>query len=336
MVKWRIDPAKSAVQVFRNFTSTKNKEMNIVLTGSIGNIGKPLTQKLVHKGHSVTVISSNEDRRAAIEAFGAKAAIGSMFDVDFLTETFTGADVVYLMETMEAAGDMFDKNIDFMGAIIKIGENYKTAVERSGVKNIIHLSSIGAHTDKGTGIIVFHHHVEQILKQLPEEVSIKFIRPVGIYFNIFSFVDTIKNKGAIISNWGGDKKEPWVSPLDIAEVVAEEFEKPFEGRSVRYVASDEVSPNEIAKVLGESIGQEDLQWKVVSDDELLKNWLEIGFNEQVARGFVETQASQRTGMLYEDYNQHTPVLGRVKLADFAKEFAAFYKNRQAEFPDNIN
>ncbi|WP_300685956.1 hypothetical protein [Chryseobacterium sp.] len=60
---------------------------------------------------------------------------------------------------------------------------------------------------------------------------------------------------------------------------------------------------------------------------LLKNWLEIGFNEQVAKGFVETQASQRTGLLYEDYNQHTPVLGRVKLTDFAKEFAAFYTNR---------
>ncbi len=33
--------------------------MNIVLTGSLGNIGKPLTQELVQKRHSVTVISSN-------------------------------------------------------------------------------------------------------------------------------------------------------------------------------------------------------------------------------------------------------------------------------------
>lgn len=62
--------------------------MNIVLTGSIGNIGKPLTKELVDKGHSVTVISSNEKRRKAIEALGAKAAIGSMFDPGFLIETF--------------------------------------------------------------------------------------------------------------------------------------------------------------------------------------------------------------------------------------------------------
>ncbi|MBB6330998.1 uncharacterized protein YbjT (DUF2867 family) [Chryseobacterium sediminis] len=300
--------------------------MNIVLTGSIGNIGKPLTKELVQKGHSVTVISSNEERKSAIEALGAKAVIGSMFDVDFLTETFTGADIVYLMETMEAAGDMFDKNIDFIGKISEIGEHYKTAVERSGVKKIVHLSSIGAHTDQGTGIIVFHHHVEQILKQLPDDIAIKFIRPVGIYFNMFSFIHTIKNKGAIISNWGGDQKEPWVSPLDIADVIAEEIEKPFDGRTIHYVASDEVSPNEIAKALGKSIGKPDLQWKVISDQELLKSWLDIGFNEQVSKGFVETQAAQRSGILYEDYDQHPPVLGKVKLADFAREFAEVYKN----------
>ncbi|KAB1230941.1 SDR family oxidoreductase [Chryseobacterium viscerum] len=298
--------------------------MNIVLTGSIGNIGKPLTKELIQKGHSVTVISSNEERVGSIRALGAKAAIGSMFDVDFLTETFTGADIVYLMETMEAAGDMFDKNIDFIGEINRIGQNYKTAVECSGVKKIIHLSSIGAHTDKGTGIIVFHYHVEQILRQLTDDVVIKFIRPVGIYFNMFSFINTIKNKGAIISNWGGDQKEPWVSPLDIADVVAEEIEKPFTEREVRYVASDEVSPNEITKALGESISKPDLEWKVISDEELLKNWLNIGFNEQVARGFVETQAAQGSGILYEDYYQHQPVLGKVKLVDFAKEFAAAY------------
>nr|WP_315032523.1 NAD(P)H-binding protein [uncultured Chryseobacterium sp.] len=304
--------------------------MNIVLTGSIGNIGKSLTVQLVRNGHSVTVISSTKERISSIEALGAKAAIGSMFDVDFLTEIFKGADIVYVMETMEAVGDLFDKSVDFIESITEIGKNYKTAIEGSGVKKLVHLSSIGAHTDKGTGIIVFHHHVENILRQLPDDVSITFIRPVGIYFNMFSFIHTIKEKGVIISNWGGDIKEPWVSPLDIADVIAEEIEKPFEGRKVRYVASDEVSPNEIAKGLGEAIGKPDLQWNVITDDELLAGWLNIGFNEQVAKGFVETQAAQGSGVLYEDYYQHQPVLGKVKLADFAKEFAAAYQNVKVE------
>lgn len=298
--------------------------MKIVLTGSIGNIGKLLTQELLRKGHSIVVISSNTEREAAIEALGAKAAIGSMFDADFLSEAFEGADLVYLMETMEAAGDMFDKSVDFIGSINKIGENYKTAIEKAGVKKIVHLSSIGAHTNKGTGILIFHYNVENILKQLPGNVSIKFIRPASIYFNMFSFVNSIKNKGAIFSNYGGDQKEPWVSPLDIADVIAEEMEKPFLGRTVRYVASDEVSPNEIAMALGKAIGKPDLKWEIISDEALLEGWLKIGFNKQIAKGFVEFQASQASGVFYEDYNQNKPTLGKIKLADFAKEFAKAY------------
>lgn len=298
--------------------------MNIVLTGSLGNIGKPLTKILIEKGHSVTVISSNADRQKDIEVLGASAAIGKMQDADFLAQTFKGADIVYLMETMEAVGDMFDQSIDFIGGITQIGENYKQAVERSGVKRVIHLSSIGAHTDKGTGILLFHYNVEQLLRQLPDNVSVKFMRPVGFYINLFSFIPIIKSQGAIISNYGGDNKEPWVSPKDIAATIAEEVDKSFAGKTVRYIASDVASPNEIAKALGEAIGKPDLKWKVIPSEQLLNNWLGIGFNEQVARGFVELQENQGNGKLYEDYNQHKPALGKVKLKDFAKEFAEAY------------
>ncbi|WP_212005154.1 NAD(P)H-binding protein [Chitinophaga sp. HK235] len=301
--------------------------MNIVLTGSLGNIGKPLTETLVSNGHAVTVISSNAERQKNIELLGAKAAIGKLQDVDFLAETFKGADIVYLMETMEAVGDMFDKSVDFISDITKIGQNYKEAVERSGVKKVIHLSSIGAHTNKGTGIIRFHHHVETILRQLPADVSIKFVRPVSFYINLFSFIHNIRSQGAIISNYGGDVKEPWVSPKDIAAVIAEEVDRQFEGKTIRYVASDEISPNEIARALGEAIGKPDLKWLVIPSQQLLNSWLSIGFNEQVAKGFVELQESQGNGKLYEDYNQHKPSLGKVKLKDFVKEFAEAYNRK---------
>src|SRR3954465_10097114 len=113
--------------------------MNIVLTGSIGNIGKPLTRALIQNGHNVTVISNTAERKPAIEALGAQAAIGTMLDPFFLTRTFQGADIVYLMETMDAAGgDLSDKEVDFIGIITNIGHNYKQAIEQSGVKKVIH------------------------------------------------------------------------------------------------------------------------------------------------------------------------------------------------------
>lgn len=297
--------------------------MNIVLTGSLGNISKPLAQELVQKGHSVTIISSKAERQKDIEALGAKAAIGSMQDADFLTTTFRGADAVYTMETLDQS-TFFDPNTDIIASVTQIAKNYKQAIENSGVKKVVHLSSIGADTNKGNGTLVMHYEAEKIMNQLPTDVSIKFIRPVGLYTNIFRSMQTIKTQGAIIANYGGDKKEPWVSPSDIASVVAEEMERPFNDRIVRFVASDDVSPNEIAKVLGEAIGKPDLKWLVISDEQLLNSMLNIGMNPQIANGFVEMQAAQGNGSLYEDYNKNKPDLGKVKLADFAKDFAVVY------------
>jgi len=46
--------------------------MNITVTGSLGYISTPLIKELIKKGHSITVISSNPKKQAAIEAMGAK------------------------------------------------------------------------------------------------------------------------------------------------------------------------------------------------------------------------------------------------------------------------
>lgn len=297
--------------------------MKIIVSGSLGNISKPLTQELVQKGHSVIVISRSTDRKKNIEALGAKAAIGTVEDPNFLTETFSGADVVYAMEAFDE-GSYFDKNFDLLEVVTKIADNYKQAIQESGIKRIIHLSSVGAHTNKGNGILEFHYNAENTLKQLPNDVFIKFMRPVGFYYNMFPFIQSIKTQGAIISNYGGDEKEPWVSPLDIAAVIAEEIELPFEGRTIRYIASDEVSPNEAAKILGEAIGKPDLKRLVISDEQALDGMIASGMNPNIAKGLVELNTSIRSKSVYEDYYRNRPRLGKVKLGDFAKEFAAVY------------
>jgi uncharacterized protein YbjT (DUF2867 family) len=300
--------------------------MNIVITGSIGHIGKPLTQELVGKGHTVTVISSKAERKAEIEHLGAKAIVGTFQDVDFLTQAFGDADIVYLMEAWEGIGSIFDKDFDFVAAFNKIGNNYKTAVERSGVKRIVHLSSIGAHTNQGTGSLYLHNSVENILKQLPDDVAIKFIRPPSFFTNTFRLLPTIKSKGAIFNTYGGDQKEPWVSPVDIASFIADEMEKPFIGRAAHYVASEELSPNEVARIVGEAIGKPDLEWVVVPEEQMLDQMLEAGLNDFIAKGFIAMQAAQRSGSLYEDFNMHRPKFGKSRLQDLSNDIANIYHN----------
>jgi uncharacterized protein YbjT (DUF2867 family) len=66
--------------------------MKITLTGSLGNISKPLAEILIKSGQEVTIISNDSKKLNVIKNLGAKAAIGSVSDVAFLTDAFKGAD----------------------------------------------------------------------------------------------------------------------------------------------------------------------------------------------------------------------------------------------------
>lgn len=294
--------------------------MKIVVTGSLGHIGKPLTKELAEKGHEVTVISSNAERQADIEALGAKAAIGSIEDVPFLTRTFSGADVVY---TMIPPTDFRNSDQDLVALCQALAGNFAEAITKAGVKRMVHLSSIGAHMEKNSGLILGHHAAEVILKEL-QDVDITFMRPTAFYYNLLSFLPAIKNAGIITSNYGGDDMVSWVSPIDIATAIAEEITAAPTQRKVRYVASEELSCNEVASILGEAIGKPELKWTTISNEQMLENVLAFGMPKQIAAAYVEMNASMHSGELFEDYYKNRPVLGKVKLKDFAKEFAAAF------------
>jgi uncharacterized protein YbjT (DUF2867 family) len=320
--------------------------MNIVVTGSLGNISKPLTQTLVQQGHSVTVVSSKPERQKDIEAIGAKAAIGTVEDASFLAATFTGADAVYCMLPRF---NNFDPTALKVETARKLATAYAEAIQTSGVKRVVYLSSIGAHLEKGNGLLRFHHAAESIMQGLPADVAITFMRPVGFYYNLFDFVDMVKGKGflgrfltlrysgvldaitgktgIIAGNYGADDKMPWVSPIDIAAAIAEEIVMPLSGRKVRYVASEELTCNEIAHTLGTAVGKPYLKWAMMSDKQMLSGLKMFGIPESSADGIVEMNASMHSGKLFEDYYQNKPQLGKVKLKDFAKEFAAVYNQQ---------
>lgn len=297
--------------------------MNIVITGSLGNIGKPLAGILVKEGYSVTVVSSKEEKREAIEALGASAAIGSVEDAGFLTDTFKGADAVFTM-VPPAFGEA-----DQMAYYKRLGANYAKAIEAAGVKRVVNLSSYGAHLDRGTGFILGAHHTESILNDLPEDVAVTQLRPGYFYYNLYAFMGMLKTAGIIGANYGGDDKLLLVAPADIAEAVAAELTAAEKGRKVRYVVSDEKTANEVAAAIGEAIGKPGLQWFTFTDAQAQQGMEEAGVPPYLATMFTELGASLHSGRLGEDYERNKPAeRGKVKLEDFMQEFAAAYRSAE--------
>lgn len=293
--------------------------MNIILTGSLGNISKPLATALAQQGHAVTVISSKPDRQPEIEALGAAAAIGKVEDVDFLTATFAGADAVYLMVPPHFAV------ADSRAYHQQVGRNYALAIQQSGVRRVVQLSSWGAHLAEGTGGILGSHDVEVILRGV-SGIALTHLRPTSFYTNFYTSVGMIKNAGMMGANYAGNVKVAFVHPSDIATAAAEELTNPSTtaGQNVRYVASDERTTDEVAQAFGAAIGQPDLKWMAFTDEQMRENMVKNGVPVTRADEVVDIYASINSGKLGEDYWQHRPALGQMKLEDFAKEFAAAF------------
>lgn len=293
--------------------------MKIIVTGSLGNISKLLSEELVHKGHDIVVISNSAEKQTAIEGLGATAAIGSLEDTEFLTGLFNGADAIYAM---------IPPNFNVPDVLVhyeQIGKSYVEAIKASGVKRVVQLSSWGAHLPEGTGFIVGSYRVEQILNQL-KDVHITYLRPTSFYNNLFHYCQMIKQAGFIGTNFGGEDRLAMVSPKDIAAVAADELlSLTTKNNSIRYIVSDERTCTEIAEVLGAAIGMPGLKWIMLPNDNVKQAMLKNGLPEQVANKMIELNESIHTGLIREDYDLHRPKLGKVKLEDFAKEFAAAFK-----------
>lgn len=292
--------------------------MKFTVTGSLGNISKTLTELLIKAGHEITVISSNAEKKSAIEALGAKAAIGSVSDTDFLTKAFQDADAVY---TMVPPNLMQNNYRDYMS---NVGRNFAAAIKNSGVKRVVNLSSIGAHLPDGTGPIKGLHDVEHILNAL-EGVSVKHLRAGFFYYNFFGNIDMIRHAHILGSNYDADAPVNLVHPKDIAEVAAKELQHPFSGKSYRYVISDERKASDVAKVLGTAVGQPDLPWIQFTDEAALEGMTNAGLPQSMAGAYVEMGRSIANRSLWEDRDQEaTKTFEPTKLEDFASEFSKVY------------
>lgn len=294
--------------------------MKIIVTGSLGNISRPLATELVQQGHAVTVISSQPERQTAIEALGATAAIGSFEDAGFLAATCAGADALY---AMIGGGH---READSRAYFQRIARHYAQAIGQAGVRRVVHLSSWGAHRDQGTGGILGSYDAEEILAAVPG-LALTHLRPTSFFTNYFGFVGMIKGAGFLGANCPGSYRVALVHPRDIAAAAAEELTRPAApaGRTVRYVASDERTQDEVAQALGAAIGRPDLRWVAFTDEQMQANLLQNGLPASVAADIVDIYASMSNGTLGEDYAQHKPALGKVRLEEFAQEFAAVFR-----------
>lgn len=290
--------------------------MHYVITGSLGHTGKPITEGLIKAGHTVTVITSKPENAEAIGALGAEAAVGNVTDANFVKQAFAGADAVYLLIPSNWGVT------DWRAFQNRIADNYIEGIKANDIRFAVLLSSIGAHMGNGAGPVDGLHDAEHKLARV-EGLNSKFLRPSYFMYNLFGMIGMVKGMGIMGSNFGDDKVV-LTHTRDIAEVALQELlNLDFTGQQVRYIAGDERTGPEIARVLGEAIGKPETPWVVFSDEQNKQGMLQAGLNEEIATQYTQLGEALRNGKMQEDFFANRPTeYGKVKLEDFAKnEFA---------------
>jgi len=288
--------------------------MKITVTGSLGNISRPLVKNLLANGHEVKVISSNAGRATEIEELQAIPSIGSVEDPEFVKNAFRGSDAVYLMIPPNFSAP------DYKAFTIRVGQNYANAIKDTGITHIVNLSSSGSPL-AGTPPLAHYQNLEVWLDGL-QNINVMHLRPGGFYSNFYGSIPMIKQQGIIGNNFPADTHLVMSHPLDIADAAAEALNTRFEGKNIQYIISDRKNGGEIARILGTAIGK-NLNWIQFSDEQMLGALLQNGFSKDAAQHYiVDMGVAIREGVLEKHYSQNSHrVSGKRSFAEFAEEFA---------------
>ena len=266
------------------------------------------------------MIGRRAENLSGLVRLGAKAAVGHLEDVPFLTKAFKGADGVYLMVPPSWHAS------DLKAISTAIAEGFSTAIKSSGVHNAVFLSSYGAHRLNDAGAISGLGRAEVVLNKLAG-VNVLHLRAGYFYTNLLLSIDLIKQSG-VMGNMFTIPAGTFtvVNTDDIALAAADVLTKlEFKGHSYKYIVSDESGTDEIASVIGKAIGKPDLKWVKFPAADFKQVLRSFGFAEGAANEYVEMFTTLETGLLFEDYVRVKPTLYPTKIDDFAKKFAAAYR-----------
>lgn len=294
-----------------------------VLMGSNGNITSKAAKLLLSQGEKVRVIGRNASALAALKQAGAEIAVGDAGNVDFLAGAFHGATAVYVMIPPSYGSP------DMRKYQTQLGETIAQAIVKSGVKRIVHLSSIGAHLPAGTGPIAGLHEQEQRLNRIAG-LDLLHLRPAYFMENHLHAVGLIAAFGVYPSMDKSDVPGAVIATQDIAAVVARELVHPSKRGILHLRAPKLYTFQEAASILGAAIGKPDLKHVQADPAQAKAGMTQHGFSQNAADQFEEMAIAMSDGRIASSFETGPTEMGATTLEQFAPVFkAAFEQMKKA-------
>jgi uncharacterized protein YbjT (DUF2867 family) len=264
----------------------------IVILGATGTVGSKISGILLNEGHEVTLIARHTEKLEKYRSQGAVVIAGDITDVETLTNAFKNADSAFVLmpDNVKAENTRAYQRM-VTGKLIE-------AIQNSGIKYIVNMSSLGSHMHEGNGIMAGTGEQEVRLNQL-DGVNVLHIRSAYFMENSLRTIGLVKNKGINGTAAVGDHAIPMVATQDVAEIIAAHLANlDFEGKSVQAVMGPrDYTYREFTTLIGKAIGQPELPYVQVPVAQMKQTFLGNGFAEDFVDNLLEMGTAIKTGFM---------------------------------------
>ena len=272
-----------------------------VITGATGNTGSAAAFHLLAEGKRVREIGRSADRLHRLDQMGGEPFVADLADTDALTRAFQGAEAIYIMIPPDV------NTPNYREYQRTITESIASALERSGVKYAVSLSSIGADKTEGTGPVVGLHNMEERLNRVPG-LNIIHLRCGYFMENLLPQIESIPATGRIVGTLRPDLPLPMIATRDVGDAAAQALRRlTFTGHQTRELLGyGDITMNMAASLIGHEIGKPDLKYEQVSDDRMRSALVQSGLTEDLASQLLEMNAAINSGHMraLEERNEH--------------------------------
>ena len=261
--------------------------MNVIL-GASGNTGSIIANFLLLKGEKVRVVGRDSGRLQTFVEKGAEAFTADLSDATALTKAFSGARAAYLLLPPVKSREAQERESD---AIAK-------AVNESGLRYAVHLSSYGAQVPEGTGPVTGLHSSEEKLNAIGG-LNVLHLRAAYFMENNLAAIGMIHGMGVFGNALLPDVKLPMIATRDVGGYAAQRLlHLDFSGKQTRELLGErDLSMKEAAAVIGRGIGKPGLEYKQFPYDQVAQVLTQMGASEKTAALYIEMYKAINTGVL---------------------------------------
>ena len=285
----------------------------IVVLGATGNVGSKISEILLNEGHQVILIARHTEKLEKYLSMGAEIIPGDVNDVDTVSNAFKNADSAFIIlpDNVKAENTRaYQRQIT--GKLIE-------AIQKSGIKYVVNMSSVGSHMHEGNGMMGGTSEQEVRLNQL-DNVNVLHIRSAYFMENFLRTIGVVKKMGFNGTAADGDHAIPMVATKDVARIAADYLANlNFHGKTVHAILGPEdYTMRAFTSIIGKAIGNPDLAYVQIPVEQAKQAFLSNGFSEDFVNNLIEMGTAIKTGFM--NYQRRDPSTTTTTTAeDFVTE-----------------